>query len=551
MEILLFNSGLFDSEEIMACTGNATFHPVKSWKTLSREISKQDISLVIVHEHQEGLNVALKNNALPPQIPFLVLCPKASVPTWLRVNESPHLVDILHLPIDKHQLSNKISFLYQVHKQGLKLSETKETINNLQDKLNGYQKSIEDHSRYLNLLSDRDGLTGLFNRRYFTKILHREYQRAMEEEEDFSLLLLNIDYFNEINKSSGMEYGDFILNELAARLTQNNRPTDTCFRYSGEEFIILMPTTDLKTAHEVAENLRLICKDKPFNNGQIQKKITVSLGVSSLRANAPADHEELIAMADQALYYAKSEGRDRVMIYRSLSSSPLSPTDKNFVNLKKTLSRVLDKTRSSTINSLRLLAKDAAPEENQSHLKLTKKYVELLCEHLRLPPSIIETFKNAITLHTSIHHLLHADIIKKTESLSKNDRVTIHDFPYKLMEVTQLFDYFSNERTILLYHGEHYDGSGYPEGLSSDAIPLGARMFNLVDSLVAMSSDRPYRPKLHPKEILKELVTSAGAQFDPFLVVKLIDVIEQNSMLDLDEKDLSKARDTLLNKNQS
>ncbi len=550
MQILLLNSGLFDCQWFLTEKLDADFLLVDSCQDLVREFSRRDIALLIVHSEQEGMDDVIQNEIIPPQTPLLILCPGDSLPAWMRARSDSQLVDWLQLPLARQAVFDKIHFLFQVHAQAQTLENYKIEREALNNQLDEYQKSIQHHSEYLNLLSNRDGLTGLFNRRHFAKILHREYQRVMEEDDDLSLLLLNIDYFNEINKSSGLGYGDFVLNELSARLTKNNRATDTCFRYSGENFIVLMPSTDLDTAMETAEKLRSICKDKPFDNGQIKKKLTISIGISSLRVHQPNDHEELITMADQALYIAKAEGRDRVAAYRSAKHSTLSSSEKNFISLKKTISRILDKTRTSAISSLQLLAKDAAIEEHQNHIEQTKKYVQIFCEHLRLPPSIIETFKNAITLHTSIHHLLHTDIICKKNSLSNDDRQTINDFPYKLVEVTQLFDYFSNERTILLYHGERFDGSGYPEGLRGDAIPLGSRIFNLVDALVAMNSDRPYRPKLPPQQILAELVKYAGRQFDPFLVLKLIDVIEKNDLFDLDEQDYAKARKGLLNKKE-
>ena len=122
----------------------------------------------------------------------------------------------------------------------------------------------------------------------------------------------------------------------------------------------------------------------------------------------------------------------------------------------------------------------------------------------------------------------------------------MNEFPYKLAEITEVFDYFSNERSILLYHGEHYDGSGFPEGLKGEEIPLGARIFNIVDSLAAMNSDRPFRRRLKPKAIIKELGNQAGKQFDPFLVLKIFDIIQENNLLELDESFMEGIRAELL-----
>jgi len=116
------------------------------------------------------------------------------------------------------------------------------------------------------------------------------------------------------------------------------------------------------------------------------------------------------------------------------------------------------------------------------------------------------------------------------------------DFPYKASQLVELFDYFSKEKTILLCHGERYDGKGYPEGLEGEQIPIGARIFHLASSFAAMSCDRPYRKKLSSKETLTELARNAGKQFDPYLVMKLIDVVEEKGILKVSKEELENTR---------
>jgi len=118
----------------------------------------------------------------------------------------------------------------------------------------------------------------------------------------------------------------------------------------------------------------------------------------------------------------------------------------------------------------------------------------------------------------------------------------INDLPYKLAELTQHFDYFSNERNMLLCQGEHYDGNGYPEGLAGEEIPLASRIFSLADGLAAMSSDRPHRNRLSPSEILHELARGAGTQWDPSLVLLTLDILREQHFFPLDEELLSQTR---------
>ena len=215
--------------------------------------------------------------------------------------------------------------------------------------------------------------------------------------------------------------------------------------------------------------------------------------------------------------------------------------------LKETLQRIMEKTRSSAIASVQLLAKNVAGPEHQTHAATVAGYITLLGQQMGLPPQHIEIFHNAIALCNSFRSLLHSDLISKPVQLSFKERQIINDLPFKLTELTDMFDYFAKEREVLLCQCERYDGSGYPNGLKGDEIPLGARMFSIIDALAAMNAERPYRRKLTPKEIVNELRKEAGKQFDPFLVAEVLTVIEKNHLLDLDDAFLEHARQDLLN----
>ena len=134
-------------------------------------------------------------------------------------------------------------------------------------------------------------------------------------------------------------------------------------------------------------------------------------------------------------------------------------------------------------------------------------------------------------MHDSFKSLLLKSQIKSGKELTGEERARIRDDPYVLAELTRLFDFFSDERSILLYHHENFDGSGYPEGLEGDQIPIGARIFGLVDAFVAMTSDRFYKEKLTMEKASIELEAYAGKQFDPKLVSIFLNIIAENGEL--------------------
>ena len=159
-----------------------------------------------------------------------------------------------------------------------------------------------------------DALTGLHNRRYLDGHLANAIERALTRSTDLALLILDIDYFKKINDSHGHDAGDAVLREFSQRVARNLRSVDLACRYGGEEFVIIMPETDRQLALLVAERLRSKIADEPFaiQGGARFIDVTVSIGLACLES--PADNAAtLLKRADDALYRAKAQGRNRVV----------------------------------------------------------------------------------------------------------------------------------------------------------------------------------------------------------------------------------------------
>lgn len=465
--------------------------------------------------------------------------------TETKVFEKPDpfiTIDHLRPPYTIETVSQKLTHLAQVRRIHSDLLQARTIINELEQRITELNTSLDGHNEFLDLISKRDGLTGLHNRRHFNKLCRDFFTGAVNGDSELSLVLFNIDYFSEINRKCGQDFGDFVLNELAARLTSLSREKDFCFRLSGEEFAILMPATDAEGAQQIAERLRTTCETKVFDNNIHSRKVTISVGISSLQKNGAHSHEELINMADQALFLAKSEGRNRTIFYEPIDKASLGKSEKNFSILQDTMSRILGKTKLATLRSLQLLAQEVIDEKENERIRQTQELSELLGKRLGFTSTLIETFKNASILLISIRSLLHHDMISQNRTLNGEEWDILTDFPYEVTQLIEIFEYFSSEKTLLRYHCERYDGSGYPEGLRAEQIPMGARVFHLVNSFTAMLSDRPYRKKLSPEQALKELATNAGGQFDPLLAMKLIDVIEETGILGNDIENIEKTR---------
>ncbi|MBV1914691.1 MAG: GGDEF domain-containing protein [Pseudomonadales bacterium] len=173
----------------------------------------------------------------------------------------------------------------------------------------GHEKLVESYQD----LASHDELTGLYNRRRFTEAAEQEIQRAQRYERDISLILIDIDNFKAINDTYGHQAGDKVIKDIAEVMCQNFRETDLFGRYGGEEFIALLPETQLPDAAALSERMRgaLIQRTVTFENKEIT--YTASFGVTHGQPGMPLD--QLVGQADKALYHAKNSGRNRVEIF--------------------------------------------------------------------------------------------------------------------------------------------------------------------------------------------------------------------------------------------
>ena len=163
-------------------------------------------------------------------------------------------------------------------------------------------------------MSVLDGLTGLYNRRQFEIGLEQEYNRTKRHPSDFSLAILDIDFFKKVNDTYGHQYGDYVLKTVASLMKQAFRKTDLLYRYGGEELIIIMPETNIEGAIIPVQRLRRMIEEYDFDYNGVKAKVTASIGLTMnyQEFNSPAD---ILKSADEALYKAKESGRNRVVLH--------------------------------------------------------------------------------------------------------------------------------------------------------------------------------------------------------------------------------------------
>jgi len=183
--------------------------------------------------------------------------------------------------------------------------------------LENITKELEEKNTILDNLANVDGLTEIYNHRYFQNVLDQEISRANRHETTLSLLLIDIDHFKNFNDTYGHQTGDFILKEFSAIIKNSIREYDTVARYGGEEFVVILPETTETEALTVAEKLRAAIDDTTFSDGREKYHVTASFGEITAHPVTEDNFSKssFIGRADKALYAAKESGRNKVVAY--------------------------------------------------------------------------------------------------------------------------------------------------------------------------------------------------------------------------------------------
>jgi diguanylate cyclase (GGDEF)-like protein len=362
-----------------------------------------------------------------------------------------------------------------------------------------YQRSAYQALRAMRLALT-DPLSGLGNHRSFQERLKHELLRAEAEDEPFTLCMIDVDDFKRINDLYGHPVGDRVLASVGRRLRQNGE----AFRLGGDEFALLLPgmTADeaLSTASSV---LARIASLELADVGSV----TASAGVAGFPHQA-FDRDELIRLADSALYWAKEHGKNRVHVYRP-----------DVVELAELRRLAHGPDRAARFRAAASLAKavDARDTYTGSHSTRVAELSAWIAHRLGLDREHIELTRLAGSLHDLGKLAIPEEILRKPGPLTDPERLVLQRHPeigHRMLESLGV----DPVAEWVLHHHERWDGTGYPERLCGEEIPLGARIIFVADAYDAMTSDRAYRGRLTPREAIEELERCSGTQFDPEIV---------------------------------
>jgi diguanylate cyclase (GGDEF)-like protein/putative nucleotidyltransferase with HDIG domain len=410
-----------------------------------------------------------------------------------------------------------------------------------------------------------DGLTGVKTHRFFMEALSAEWKRSTRAARAFALVLMDLDRFKFVNDFYGHLEGDLVLQRVGHILETNCRRSDVVARYGGDEFVILMPETNMEHARQLSSKLRGCVAVDPLLR---EKNISASFGIACypLHGSSP---QELIQVADASMYLSKHQGgntvstadhfdpneakkwkRDVLEAYlgvtlkRLFSTGPEAfeeiysrlkqfteslamtepVTDKPVVPLQGP--QALPQAVLDTVTSL-AFAIDAKDHYTQGHSQKVSAYAALIAEAMSMTEAEVDEVRLGAVLHDIGKVGIPEIILNKGGALNPEEWETMKGHVIFGAKILEPLTPLARIREMVLHHHEYFDGSGYPDALAGTEIPLGARIIAVADAYDTITSDRVYKKGRPSSDALKELERCANAQFDATIVEIFVRTMRQ------------------------
>ena len=387
-----------------------------------------------------------------------------------------------------------------------------------------------------------DGMTGLYNRRYFEEFIKKEAIRANRQNTKFTVIGLDLDHLKQINDTYGHNYGDIAIKAIAEVLKNNARSIDVAARMGGEEFNILLPGVDSAGGCIAAERIR-----KAIEAVKLDKigNITASLGVATYLEHSD-DIEELLEITDRAMYESKRNGRNRVTIARPAYETSwqeiavntfVDILTKHRIPVDDSTSRLLTKKlEEMNINNEKLyqvadaLVSTYNPEHIQGSVKKKVELASLLAKRFDLAKDTIDKLKIAVLLYDIGNTMLPKEVLRKTEPLTDEDKASIMQHPViAAREILKPISNISDVIPIIEKHHENWNGTGYPAKLSGEQIPIESQIILILDAYFALLEKRPYREAMSKDDAIEQIQRDINQKWSEKLAQEFIGIIRNES----------------------
>jgi diguanylate cyclase (GGDEF)-like protein len=388
-----------------------------------------------------------------------------------------------------------------------------------------------------------DGLTGIKTRRFFWEALSAEWKRASRSGRPFSVVLIDLDKFKEVNDTMGHFEGDLVLARVGRLLEQKSRQSNVVARYGGDEFIILMPETGPEQAQVLAERLRQWLAADPMLG---EHHVTGSFGVASFPTHG-FSIEDIIRVADAGMYVSKRSGGNLVSTAQEFAEGQdfgrqrqqISAYIEGFLQREHTGPEQLEELTSTLFKlcggeedcnvallkeAIESLSRAAEARELQTagHGDMVARYAGVIARALGLSPEEIADLVFAARVHDVGKIFVPENVLNKPGPLTETELLQIRMHAHVGAETVGIIPHSAAMREAIEHHHQRLDGSGYPDGLKGEQIPLWGRILALADAYANLITEETFSAARTQEQALDELAQMSGTRFDGMLVRLLL-----------------------------
>ncbi len=386
-----------------------------------------------------------------------------------------------------------------------------------------------------------DAMTGLYNRRYFEEFVSKEVVRSHRHNQKFTIIGIDLDHLKRINDVYGHNQGDIAIKTIADVLRNSCRSIDIAARMGGEEFNVILPGVDSQGGLIFAERIRKTIESIKLDN---IGNITASLGVGTYMEHSE-DINELLEQVDHAMYESKHNGRNKVTIAKPASETSWQEIAINtFVDIlskhripidKSTANLMSKKLREMNINNEMLYQVSDAlvatynPEHKNGLTKRKVQLASLIAKRFDLPKENVDRLKIAVLLYDIGNTMLPKELLSKKGPLDAEDKECIRKHPViAAREILEPISSIVDVIPIIEKHHENWNGTGYPNKLTGENIPIESQIILIVDTYCALLEKRPYRDAMSTDEAIRIIMDDSNSKWSAKLANEFVAVIKED-----------------------
>ena len=336
----------------------------------------------------------------------------------------------------------------------------------------------------IEFLNTHDPLTGLFNRRFFDQVMDRYSKKP---DRSFALAMADVNGLKLTNDAFGHLAGDRLLKHVGDILLRESRPSDVAVRIGGDEFVLILPDTDPKSAEQLVDRItQAMAAEKPDGI-----RISLSIGIAMRDASSP-EVDRVFREAEDRMY------RNKLAESTSLRSR----------TIEIVMTTLFEKS-----------------EQEMNHSRRVGELCRVMAEHLGFDADSVSQMQIAGLMHDIGKIGVDEKCLNKKDPLDDDEWREMRRHPETGFRILSSVREFSEIARFILEHHERWDGTGYPRGLSEEEISLQARIIGITDAYEAMTSTRPYRKAMKEEDAVLVLEKGAGFQFDPVIARTFVEKV--------------------------